>query len=85
MKIEKLSEIILFTMLFLNYYIINFFKCSRFNESKRFKKKNLNNKSNIPYRRLYTIKHFVNILLKCMQQIFNANIIFLLLISYSSD
>ena len=40
---------------------------------------------NLPYRRLYTIKHFVIVLLKCIQQIFNVNIIFLLLISYSSD
>ena len=39
----------------------------------------------LSYRRSYTIKHFVNILLKCMQQIFNVNIIFLLLISYPFD
>ena len=40
--------------------------------------------ASLPYRRLYTIKHFVNVLLKCIQQIFNVNIMFLLLISYPS-
>ena len=44
----------------------------------------ISHKNFLPYRRLYTIKHCVNILSKCKQQTFNVNIMFLFFINYLS-